>query len=441
MKFSAIRTKISRIRANNGFVRVFAGGIVNQILLSGASFLTGLILIRGSSETQYGYYVLIMATVPLLVQLQGAFLQPPLTAKVTHSPEAERRSYIGGLFAGQRRLLLGATIAAVIACLVARFSTWLTSDEFFICISSVLATAAWLFRDFFRMALNAYRRPFDVLRADSVYAVLLVAGAYFATYSQSAAALAALSIALASLLGGVMLSRMLWSHDPWATSGDSDALSKSVRIGTWAAVGAGIHWTFNQGYNYVVAANLDVAALAATSATRLTLMPIGLFSLGISGLMFPTASLWLRDHGRAGLLKRLLAFSFAMACLTIIYIAILWNVRDWVFLNVMRRDFPQRDLLLKIWSLTFLSTIVRDQLIFFLIVQNRFKLLAALTFVCALIGVSASYVAIQQLGPAGGPLGLMAGELSHVIGIMLLTTREVAASPVHVHGGRDLPAG
>lgn len=431
MKLEDIRKRLAQIRANNGFMRVFAGGIVNQILLSGASFLTGLLLIRGTTETQYGYYVLIMATVPLLAQLQAAFLQPPLTSTVTYAAESDRRSYMGGIFAGQRRFLAWAAITGLTLCIVARLAGWLGDAEFLIYVASVLATAAWLFRDLFRMALNSYRRPFDVLRADFVFAALLIGGAYGATLCKSAAALAALSIAIAALAGGLLLHRMLWHHDPWSRNGDPHALRQSLKVGTWAALGAGIHWTFNQGYNYVVAANLDVAALAATSATRLTLMPIGLFSLGISGLMFPTASLWLKHHGRAGLLRRLLAFSFAMALLTIVYIVVLWNVRDWVFLHVMRRDFPQRDLLLKIWALTFLSTIVRDQIIYFLIVQDRFKLLAGLTFVCAVIGVSVSYVAIQYLGPAGGPLGLMAGELSHVVGIMLLTTREVAVSPVH----------
>ncbi len=38
--------------------RLFGSSIIDQALLSAANFAVGLMLIRYSSETQYGYYIL-----------------------------------------------------------------------------------------------------------------------------------------------------------------------------------------------------------------------------------------------------------------------------------------------------------------------------------------------------------------------------------------------
>jgi O-antigen/teichoic acid export membrane protein len=126
-----------------------------------------------------------------------------------------------------------------------------------------------------------------------------------------------------------------------------------------------------------------------------------------------------------GLLRRVVLFALMMVCIAVTYIAIVWYLRDWIFANVIKKDFPQRDLLLTIWSMIFVATVIRDQVIFLPIALGRFKLLAVLTLVCAVLGLSTSFVAIQLYGVAGGLLGLLVGEIAHVVGVALLTAREM----------------
>jgi hypothetical protein len=77
------------------FARIFGGAVISQGLLSVINLLTGLILIRGASQAQYAYYVLIVAAAPLLVQLQNNLIAPHLTSRVTIAGDEERKSYIG----------------------------------------------------------------------------------------------------------------------------------------------------------------------------------------------------------------------------------------------------------------------------------------------------------------------------------------------------------
>ena len=274
----------------------------------------------------------------------------------------------------------------------------------------------------------SYRRPYDVLRADIVYAGVLVGGIWLATLTGVPAALSAISLVAASVVGGLLLSRALWRHDPWETRAPPGAFLQSVRLGAWSATGAVIHWLFTQGYSYIVAARLDVSAVAAIAATRLLLSPLGVFSLGIASIMFATSTQWLKHHGSRGLLRRLLVFTLGMACASVAYIAVMWWMRDWIFLHVLKRDYVQRDLLLIMWSSVFFATVIRDQVIFFLIAKGHFKRLAGLTFGCALLGLIVTFIALKHLGAAGGLLGLLSGEIAHVIGVLIMAFRDVRAS-------------
>lgn len=418
------------------FARIFGGAVISQGLLSAINLLTGLILIRRASQAQYGYYVLIAAAAPLMVQLQNQLISPLLTSRVSHAGDQERKSYVGGLLREQRLLLAIVGAVGLLVCGLVWLGGGVTPDITVILLAGLIAAVGALFRDFQRMILVTYRRPYDILRADVVYAVLFIGGVWLSTLTSIPAALSALAMAGAAVVGGLLLSRALWRHDPWISPGVPKAFATSVLVGIWSATGAVIHWIFNQGYTYIVAVRLDVTAVAAIAATRLLLSPLGVFSLGINSLMFPTSTLWLKHHGTRGLLRRVLVFALGMSCLSIAYIAVMWWMRDWIFLHILKRDYPQRDLLLGIWSLVFVCTVIRDQVIFLLMAQGHFKRLAGLTLFCASLGLSVTFLAIGRFGAAGGLLGLLAGEIAHVVGVMVLTVRDMRAS---ASAGDDLP--
>ena len=61
-------------RKGGVFVRMFGSAILTQAMLSAASLLVGLILIRETTVVQYGYYILIINGVALLTGLQNGFI-------------------------------------------------------------------------------------------------------------------------------------------------------------------------------------------------------------------------------------------------------------------------------------------------------------------------------------------------------------------------------
>jgi O-antigen/teichoic acid export membrane protein len=416
--------------------RVLGGAVISQALLSIINLLAGLILIRRAPQEQYGYYILIAAGAPLLTQLQNQLISPLLTTRVVNAEEGERKNYVGGLIREQRQLLAAVATTGVVGSCLVWFGGALPRQTAWILVAGIIAALATQYREFFRLLLVSYRRPYDVLRADVVFAILLVGGIWLSTLTSAPAAVSALSMAGAAVVGGLLLSRALWRHDPWHTPGLPRALAISARLGVWSATGAVIHWVFTQGYSYIIAARLDVSAVAAIGATRLLLSPLGMISLGIGSAMFSTSKLWLKHHGSQGLLRRILVFTLGMSCTTIAYVAVMWIMRDWIFLHILKRDYPQRDLLLGIWSLIFFCTVMRDQVIYLLMAKGQFKRLAGLVGFCAVLGLTVTFVLIRPFGAAGGLLGLLAGEIANVVGVLVLTFRDSrSAVPMSANHG------
>lgn len=405
------------------FARLLGSAVGSQALLSAASFAAGLLLIRLSSDLQYGSYILATGAILLLVSLQNALFAPTLAIRIQALDAPGRGALIGGLYRTQRHLLtIGGGVVAV-AVLALWPAGVLGRHGGPLVLAAALATAAVMQREFFRMVLFAHRRPLDVLRADGLFVLLMLAGVAAATLTPSPASFALLGLGLAALASVVPLAAALRRHEDWQRDVPRGLLREIAPVATWSTAGAAIHWSFSQGSLYLVAATLDVAAVAAIAATRLLLMPMNLLSTGIGSLMLPLASDWLQRHGPALLLRRLGVLALGLATLTLGYVALLWWWREPIFELLLRKQFAQRDTLLLLWGLIFLVMVVRDQLVYLLAAQARFRVLTLLTLGCALASLAVAYAAMGRLGASGALVGMLAGELLSVIGIVVLSLR------------------
>jgi O-antigen/teichoic acid export membrane protein len=403
---------------------MFGSAVATQAMLSAANLLVGLILIRRTPEAQYGYYVLVGNAVALLTGLQGSFIQPAMVTRMTGLDSAGRRDLIGGLFREQRQLLpLFALLATSVTALL-WISGRLPAGTGILMLAAGIAIAAALFREFFRMVLLGYRRPGEVFRADAVYAALLLTGAAAATLAPWQASAAVVALGVAAGIGGLVLARSLWRYEAWNIAGARGILMEIAPLATWSAAGSAIHWTFSQGYNYLVAGTLSVTAVAAIAGTRLLMMPINLLSSGIGTLMLPTTAGWLQHHRPQRVFHRLVLVAAGIAFMSIIYIAIMWLMRGWIFTHVLKKSFAQRDLLLQLWSVAFVLMACRDQLLYLLVARGRFRSLAALTLASALLSLTVSYLCMRQIGVVGALYGVLAGEVLNVAGIVILSYRE-----------------
>src|ERR1700688_2249671 len=86
-------------------VQFFGSGVLDQIVLSGASFFAGLLLIRFASDAAYGQYVLAQSAILLFLSAQGAWMSGPASVVAPRKAPPERRLMVGSLASSQRKFL------------------------------------------------------------------------------------------------------------------------------------------------------------------------------------------------------------------------------------------------------------------------------------------------------------------------------------------------
>jgi O-antigen/teichoic acid export membrane protein len=427
-------------RRQLAFARMLGSAVTSQTLLSGAGFAVGLLLIRHTSDLQYGYFILASGAVLLITSLQNAFLNPPLVNRITPLERPARADLVGGLYRDQNRVLLvGAALALLVACTL-WFAGVLDRHTGPLIVVTILAALATLRRNFFRMVLLAHRRPQDVLATDICYVALLVLGMFAAIRFPEPAAGAMVVTGLAAVTTGALLSRTLWRYESWNVLGAVGILKDVAPLAAWSAAGAAIHWAFSQGYMYLAAGTLDLTAVAAIAATRLLLMPVNLLSSGIGTLMLPLTAGWLHHHDSRFALRRLSLFALGLVCAALCYFAVLWLTRDWIFAVALRKQFAHRDTLLLLWALAFLPMVIRDQLLYLLVARQRFHQLTSLAFVGASISLLAGYFGMLRFGVLGAPLGVLVGELINLTGVVVLSLRQLTVRQVAAAGRTGIAA-
>ena len=407
----------------SGLARLFGSSIADQAMLSAANFGVGLILIRYAAEAQYGYYILAFNTMMLLTTLQGTFIGTPMVIRLPGLDETARRQWMGSLLRDQKWLGAAGGALALVVALAGWAMGLFDGESTLVVVAAIGLVLAALYREYLRGILLMYHRPQQVLGADAIYVAVLLAGCALAVRTPVAAAGALLAGTMAALACASVLHRVLANDiERGAAPG---RLREIARMGFWAASGGVIYWLFNQGYNFLTAVTLDLAAVAALAASRLTLMPINLLLAGMQKQLTPLASDWMHGMGARRTLRRLMLFSLVLALFTLLYGAVIWLLRDWIFLDLMRKDFPQRDLLLVLWIGLFVLMVIREPIMMVPLLRQRFRALSAATLVCALIALAISYVGMLQLGPVGAVIGILTGEACYGLAVIVMAWREV----------------
>ncbi|GEM_PF-399839 len=415
------RVMAIRIPIPGRLLRLFSTAVIDQVLLSGANFFIGFLLIRHTSDADYGLFVLAQSALTLLVSAQGAWLSGPMAVLAPKKSPDRRREMIGALEISQGRFLRVLALLALIVPAVSYLAGIWSGVVALVAATAIIAGWLGLQREYLRSVLLIYSRPHSMLRADMVYVAVLIPGAVFAVFGPKPASVwAVVALAVAAWSGAAVSHRML-ARDPGWVRGDAKPLWREMRpLGTWAAVGAVIYWLFSQSYNYILAGRLGLTAVASVNATRLLLMPTIVLTVGVKGLLIPSAAAWLAESGIGKLTRRLLLFIAGIALLDLIYFAFVWIFRDWLVGDLMHKVIADRDLLLILWACISLISLVRDVLQSALLALERFQPLAWLTAAGAIVSLFIMWFGITRWGPVAALMGQMAGEFVNLAGIIFL---------------------
>ena len=404
-----------------GLIKQFSTTVVDQVVLSAANFIVGLLLIRRTSDADYGMFVLVQSAIMLLISGQMAWLSSPLAVLAPGKPAALRRLMVGSVEASQRRFLNGAAVAALAIPAIGYFLHYWTGLETLVVVLGIAACWAALQREYLRGVLLIYGRPQAMLRADVINVAVLLVGALIAVYGPKPAVVWAVAALIASALSGMAAARRSLARDPGCATGDSAPFWREMRpLAVWATIGAMTYWIYNQSYNYVLASRIDLTAVADVNAARLLLMPTIVLTVGVKTLLVPTAASWLAESSVGRLIRKLLLFATGIALIDVVYCIVLWIFRDAASHDLMHKNIANRDMLLILWALLSLIALYRDLLQTGLFALRKFRSLAGVTALSAAASLTIMWMGIKDWGPAAALIGQVAGESINLGGVVVL---------------------
>ena len=407
-----------RIRA----LQLLSAVVIDQILLSAANFFVGFLLIRKTSDSDYGAFVLVQSAVLLLVAAQSAWLSGPLAILAPKRAPDVKREMIGAVEGAQRRFLRRAVVVAI--CVPALGYALKIRDGFTAVVLTVGVLASWaaLQREFLRRVLLIYSRANTLLGADALFAVVFVIGTVIAVLvSKQAVVWTVIAMAVAGWCGWSVAHSALAKDPGWVFPGTSGVFLREIRpLGVWATVGALIYWLFSQGYNYVLASRLDLTAVADVNVARWVIAPAIVFTVGMESLLYPKAAGWLASIGIRRLLERLGVLFVGIAVLETGYFLLVWIFRDWVSHDVLHKIIHDRDRLLILWAGIALIGLLRTVFQSALLALEPLKLMAGISGVGAAVALGLMWFGITRWGPAGALIGQMAGDVAVIIGYTIL---------------------
>jgi O-antigen/teichoic acid export membrane protein len=412
------------VRKPGRVLHFFGIGVLDQILLSGVSFIGGFVMIRYTSDVSYGQYVLAQSAILLLVSAQGAWLSGPVTMLAAAKSAEIRARMIGFLGASQTRLLRRAAPALLSIPLAAYLGGIWSATTSLAIAALILAGWAALQREYRRSVLLIYSRPRGMLAADTVYVIIVLLGITLAVLSRSLAG--PVAIAALSAAGGAsaLVAHRLLARDPGWTSGDARPFWQEIRtIGMWSLIGAAIYWLFAQSYNYVLATRLDLTAVTNVNAARLVIAPVFVFMYGINNLLMPTASKWLAEFGMRKTLQRLALLTALICTINLMYFAVVWLLRNWLIVDLMHKHIADQDRLLILWGCVALVFLPREVLQSALWALKHVRSMAWLIGLSAAVSLALMWFGISRWGAAAVLIGQVAGECVNLIGLALLLWR------------------
>jgi O-antigen/teichoic acid export membrane protein len=393
----------------------FGASVIDQMVLSGANFLAGLLMIRRTTDVAYGQFVLAQSAILLLVSAQASWLTGPLSIVVPKKTPSEKTHAIATMRVSQAKFLRRLTAALLLAAAAAWLAGIIRPVIALVTAGIMLACWTALQREYLRSALIMHTRPRHLLRTDVVYASCMVIGVLGATFWPAWSGIFSIgALILAALIAAGISYRALDADPGWA-AGDAKPLWQEIRqIGIWATLGSVIYWIFAQSYNYILASRFDLTAVASVNAARLLLTPIFVFTIGINNVLVTSTARWLAAVGLTKTLRRLLLVLVIITALDLLYVGFLWNIRDWLIGNVLQKTIADRDTLLALWAVIALIFLPREILQAVLFASGRMKSMTWVIAVSAVTSLSLTWYGVGHWGTAAVLIGQISGELVNV---------------------------
>jgi O-antigen/teichoic acid export membrane protein len=423
-----------------------AASLADQVLISVAHLVTGLVLARHVAASDYGAYVLAFSILLFFTGLQTALITTPMTILATALEGEALRVHVSTMAVAQ--VILGVLCAGVcaglaVAAAVAAPDSLLAPALLGLSVALPFAQCQELCRRVLFLRLQPGRVLANDL-VDSGLRIALVLALLLLDRGDTHALVRLtpqnifFATALASLVAtlfGVWQCRELIGRHVLTTMGG--VLRQSWSLARWGLGSQIGNVLMLQANRFVAAAFAGTAGVALLEAPRLLVAPLQAIATGAGNLTFPKAARSRAEGGTAGMLRFLRPVAVVWAATFFAYAAVLAAAPSfWLRLAYSGRYDDSAGILL-LWCATLAVMGLRVLPGTALKVMRRLDLTMVAHLAAGGSVVVMSLAMCYVLGPAGAALAKLVGELM-LVGVMaLFLTRELRRGAPAPADGRE----
>ncbi len=417
------RTLTSRFRSLLHFSRSRRSlTILDQALVSGSNFITGIILVRGLGLIEFGRFTIAYAILLLANSVQLSFISSPMITlgSLCATPE-ERRHFVRGIFGVQ-------TIFCAIASLLSVAGTAIyvrlrhTSGAMGFLLPFASAVIAflmqdWLRRYYFTVGKAAASVWNDVISYPGQVAVLCFLW-WMHELSMNTALWAIAITSGAAFSIGAILERLASTREE-----TRDAWRRSHAISIDLGIANQLQWFVYQGAMLIGAGVVGAQAAGGVRATQNIVGPVNVAYQAMENIVPVRAA----EEMKRGGMERVSAFLFRFGSIGFVALLVFFSVAA-VFSRQFLSFFYGRQLhayaaVLDLQMLYFLLTWPIRQVSFLFRTIKHTRPILTGSVVAALVSLALVYPAVRGFGAIGIMLAAVAAQVGNLVYLALAWLR------------------
>lgn len=294
-------------RKLHGRLKSFARGrasaaLLDQALVSGANFLTNILLARGLGFREYGIFALSWMVVLFANSLQYAFVITPMVSIGPKQEDADKPAYYGAVLAQELAFAALATALVFVGALVLTrlHPAWRAGG---LALPLAFAAFAYLLQDFLRRYFFSTGRSGAALRSDALsYLTQLPILALMARNPHTPIGRMLWVISATSMAGFLACVR---SYGPicFRKAAAADVLRRHWRMSRWLAPSAFMSWGAGNVFLMAAPVYYGAPAAAALRAAQNIVAVAHIWFLGLDNVVPAEAARQLHRGGVESLLR------------------------------------------------------------------------------------------------------------------------------------------
>jgi O-antigen/teichoic acid export membrane protein len=401
--------------------------VIDQSIVSGSNFLTGVLLGRLVTPAEYGVFVIAWTTLMIALSLQNALVCMPMSVIGTQKQEAQCPSYWGSLLMVQTVLSSGTCIFIAITGIILHSVSGLSFSSPSV-PSLIAATVISCFflqgQEFFRRLLIVKLSLKQTLINDLVTNTIRIGGLLILVYTGNLGTITSLYVIGFSLVVGASLGYFtLRNYIRISYERFRLDFLESWHFGKWVMAEMLPYVLSVQGYTYLTALIIGAQQTAALGASQNLLNATNIIILSFTNVVTPIASRKYSDGGSRALGNFMIKAGILSAVPILGFYLLTMLFAQEILVLVYKQNYAGYGPLLIICTIFYILSYFNRSLQIILYAKKRPDIGFLAKSASLVVMIVLAYPLIKNYGVYGAAIGTVASQMVIFFSFILYLTR------------------